>query len=252
MKYTVLIIDDNPDIVDIMKTTVSMIDGCRSVPAYNFDEAEKLLLKTKFDIVICDCVIEEKRSGGEQLYHLVRSKCEDHGESMPYWIFISGESDTFSRVIDLPFSTFFQKPIKAMEFRGIIQSATDTLRFLEIDNKLGVLSGKVDGVTTQVSNIQESQTEVLTILRTMNPDDAPGEILDKVEGRLQRFFHQVKEFWNTAIGKMFIIGVISILLATFGIQVKFEKGKMNLGFIEISIAQTATKSVPAYPIQTHP
>ena len=126
MAKTVLVVDDDPDVIKYVSTILEKI-GCQIISAKNGEEAMNKIGHTRPDLVVLD-VLMPKRSGIKMYREL---KTSDSLKSIPV-IILSGISEkTFLRSqealsefagesVPEP-SVYIEKPLKPKQFTQIVQ-----------------------------------------------------------------------------------------------------------------------------------
>jgi chemotaxis response regulator CheB/chemotaxis methyl-accepting protein methylase len=112
----VLVIDDEPDIRSVLEDFLSS-SHCKVRLADNSVTAMKLLLETKFDVVLSDIHMPGK-SGLQFL-----ADCHEKLEILPAWIFISADAspETLLKASRLGAVDILQKPFDIQQIRSLLQ-----------------------------------------------------------------------------------------------------------------------------------
>lgn len=122
MDYSVLIVDDEPDLVDIVEFQVEAL-GYKVFKAYNGNEAFKLIQENQIDLVISD--VQMPNGDGLSLIQDTRKEIGDK----PVFIFMSGLLDSNKRaVMDSGAFDYLEKPASFEDIKIAIDNAVETLK----------------------------------------------------------------------------------------------------------------------------
>ena len=169
-KPTVLIVDDEPDILELLGAHVASL-GMKSLKAINGQEALEILEKNTVDLVISDLVMP-KKSGMSLLQVMNRQ-----GMDVPF-VFITGYATKESMVQALKLGAFdyLEKPFEAAAVKAIVKEAVrvgQERRALK-SSEAAVDQALVDDPTRKIIN-----------LRSLRDG---GEGLKPVEGDVKALF----------------------------------------------------------------
>lgn len=106
--YTVLIVDDEPDILDLMEEEFKYC-GYDTITANCGNAANEILGKQKIDIVVSD--YKMPNGNGMSVLNFVKKL-----EKTPYFFFVSGQADvSIDEAIEAGALKFFTKPFDLEE-----------------------------------------------------------------------------------------------------------------------------------------
>ena len=125
LPLSVLIVDDEPDFADAMAETLNEINAvCKSVRSR--EEAEEILGKKIFDVVITDLMIEDEENGGFEI--LLRVK-EIAPETEVILMTTSSKVENAAKAMKLGAFSYLTKPFENLQqLRAMVQRAGESSR----------------------------------------------------------------------------------------------------------------------------
>ena len=172
VKPTVLIVDDEPDILELVAAHVNAM-GMKSLKAINGQEALEILAKNTVELVISDLVMP-KKSGMSLLQMMNRQ-----GIDVPF-VFITGYATKESMVQALKLGAFdyLEKPFEATAVRAIIKEA------VRVGAERRALKGSQAGIDKALSSedAPHAETQKMINLRSLRTSaDAPPVVTGDVK-----------------------------------------------------------------------
>ena len=125
---TVLIIDDAPDIHELLKVRLAP-EGLLLHHALSGDEGHQIALKVRPDLILLDIGLR-----GESGFHVCRRFKADPITAQTPVIFLSADQDVDSKVraLDLGAVDYVTKPFDVTELRARVRAALRTKRFQDV------------------------------------------------------------------------------------------------------------------------
>ena len=115
---TLLIIDDEQDIIDIYKFHFAEDEGYRVLAASNGEEALEVLNQNIVDLIISD--VKMPRIDGLSLLKIL---VEKYGSNRPHHIFVSGHSEvTEDYALSIGAAAYLEKPVGLIELTELVNS----------------------------------------------------------------------------------------------------------------------------------
>lgn len=163
-KPRALIVDDEPDIAELIKLTLGRMDvNCDT--AANLAEAQKLLAKGHYHFCITDLRLGDD-SGMELITHIQA----DHPDTPVAMITAHGNMDAAVAALKAGAFDFVSKPLAIEELRGMVAAA------LKLRNsRPGTESPKSIQLIGQSSVMQRLRAQITKVARTRTPVLISGE-----------------------------------------------------------------------------
>lgn len=119
---TVLIVDDNEDIVEITKTTLERFTRFKTITASNGKEALELLMQNTIDVIVLDDHMPEMN--GADFFRIIRQR----SIYVPV-IFLTGVPDDEARKVQMAAGAFdyLEKPVKARDLILLVTEASKVM-----------------------------------------------------------------------------------------------------------------------------
>ena len=115
---TILLVDDNPDIVDILAETIEVHTSFNVMKAHSAKEGFEVLKNHKIDVIILDLMMPVM--DGIEMFKLIRNR----SINAPV-IFLTGKGDDEKqeKAFELGAFDFLEKPVKARDLLLLIDEA---------------------------------------------------------------------------------------------------------------------------------
>jgi Response regulator containing CheY-like receiver, AAA-type ATPase, and DNA-binding domains len=115
--YTALVVDDEPDIRELLDITLSRMD-IQCVTAATLEEARNLLERQAFQLCLTDMSLPD--GNGIDLVHWMQSHCPDTPVAV---ITAYGSMDAAISALKCGAFDFVSKPVELPRLRDLVQSA---------------------------------------------------------------------------------------------------------------------------------
>jgi two-component system alkaline phosphatase synthesis response regulator PhoP len=117
-KKTILVIDDDPDIIETVHTILSA-KGYAVIPASSGRQGLELARQSKPDLILCDMMMEAIDSGMQTAEQIKRLNSD-----MPIFLLssIADMTAATTQIRELGFSGIIQKPVEPARLLSVIQS----------------------------------------------------------------------------------------------------------------------------------
>ncbi len=117
-KKTILIIDDDPDIVETVKTILSA-KGCVVISASSGKQGFELVQQNKPDLILCDMMMEAIDSGMQ-----TAEQIKQYNSDIPVFLLssIADMTAATTQIRELGFIGIIQKPVESARLVSIVQS----------------------------------------------------------------------------------------------------------------------------------
>ncbi|MFC1589058.1 sigma-54-dependent transcriptional regulator [Pseudomonadota bacterium] len=153
---SVLIIDDEPDICELIEITLMRM-GFRTRSAYTIAEAHSLLAKEKFDLCLTDMHLPD--GNGIELVEYIQVNFS----GLPIAVITAhGNMESAVKALKAGAFDFVSKPVDIQILRNLVSAATKSA--IEITDKQSTTitgqSGAVKQLTKQISKLAKSQAPV--------------------------------------------------------------------------------------------
>lgn len=156
MKKLALIVDDEPDILDLLSITLKKM-GLEVVPAETLSDALVYLQNHQFDLCLSDMKLPDG-DGFDILRHI-----QEHYPELPVAIITAhGNVDLAVEALKLGAFDFISKPVELDKLRGIISTALklNATREPSANHGLTGNSDLVRGLKLQISKVARNQAPV--------------------------------------------------------------------------------------------
>lgn len=158
---TILIVDDEPDIRDLVALTLNEM-GLRSDTAATMDEARQLLLRRHFDVVLCDMRLPD--GDGINLIEWMQEQAPDTPSAL---ITAYGNAELAFQALKAGAFDFISKPVAVERLRKLVSSA------LEIDNAAATLQS--DRLSGESAPMAALRSMISKVARSQAPVHISGE-----------------------------------------------------------------------------
>ncbi len=188
MSYKVLIVDDEENIVDLLKE-IALQQGLEVVTAFDGQQALKVFEKSMPDFVLMD--ISMPKMGGMQAMELMKQI----NTNCPIILITAfGTVDIAIEAIQNGAFEYIVKPSSLQEIREIIVKVTSYLsiinnkeELLEDTNRLIGVSGSMQNIFKTVAKIAKTDATVLITGESGNGKQIIAETIHNLSGRSGRF-----------------------------------------------------------------
>ncbi len=164
-KKTVLIVDDEPDILELLSLTLSRM-GVESRCAENVKQAKELLNNHRFDL----CLTDMRLPDGDGI-DLIRYMQENHSDLPVAMITAHGNMNSAIDALKAGAFDFLSKPVELQTLRDLITSA---LRLNEEERECPPHPGTLQ-LLGQSASIEHIRTTITKLARSQAPVYISGE-----------------------------------------------------------------------------
>jgi CheY-like chemotaxis protein len=117
---TVLVVDDEPDILDVVSLMLNR-DGCQTVPAADGRQALRAITQQPIDVVLLDLMMPDL--SGLAVMRGIRRLCRRGGKPMPTIIVCSGYSQLVAQAMRQGGTFSLSKPFELHQLLMVVHSA---------------------------------------------------------------------------------------------------------------------------------
>ena len=168
MKHIALIVDDEPDIRELLDITLSRMD-IETVSAENIDQAKKLLEQHKFDLCLTDMRLPD--GNGIELIKYIQENISSLPVAM---ITAHGNMEFAIEALKSGAFDFVSKPVDLAILRSLVNTALklSDSKIIETDNEL---EQQHDGLLGHSEVIKETRKKIQKLARSQAPVYIHGE-----------------------------------------------------------------------------